>query len=237
MTHQYMPSLVELDVSAARRSVLPQRVYASLKHRVLTCAMLPGERVLEAALSRELDVSRTPLREALNRLAHEGLLVLEPYRGYAVAPLTRQSIRDLFEVRLITEPEAAALSAQRANRDDRERIRAAIELQYTPGDTQSYVEYLRANSTFHLAVARSASNVRLEGIIMSALDHEQRAEYLVLDAGLSINTEDPTNEHWQIFEAIEAQDSSAARALMRKHIEDSTARVVPKFESTAYGRR
>jgi DNA-binding GntR family transcriptional regulator len=231
------PSLVELDVTGATPTVLPERLYAALKHRVLTCALLPDQRILEAELARELEVSRTPLREALNRLANEGLLVLAPYRGYAVAPLTRQSIRDLFEVRLINEPEAAALSAERAGPAAIETIRASAELRYTPGDPGSYIEYLRANSAFHLALARASGNSRLEGIIISALDQEQRAEYLVLDAGLPINVEDSSREHWQIYEAVRARDVAAARRVMRYHIERSTSRIVPKFEATAFGRR
>ena len=230
------PSLVELDVTS-RPSVLPDHIYASLKHRILTCALLPNQRILEEEMAREFRVSRTPLREALNRLAHEALLVLAPYRGYAVAPLTRQSIRELFEVRLINEPEAAALSAARADPADLETVRTSAELRYIPGDPQSYIDYLRANSAFHLALAKASGNTRLEGIIMSALDQEQRAEYLVLDAGLPINTEDATNEHWHIYEAVRAKDADAARGLMRNHIERSARRIIPKFESTAFGRQ
>ena len=237
MLRSHPPSLVELEVTSKRPAVLPDRLYASLKHRILTAELLPNQRILESDLARELEVSRTPLREALNRLANEGLLVLVPYRGYAVGPLTRQSIRDLFEVRLINEPEAAALAAERGTESELQAVRAVAELKYTPGEPESYIEYLRANSSFHLALARTSGNSRLEAIIISALDQEQRAEYLVLDAGLPINTEEPTSEHWEIFEAVRAHDADAARALMRQHITRSARRIIPKFEATTFGRR
>jgi GntR family transcriptional regulator, rspAB operon transcriptional repressor len=105
------PSLIELDPAVTRPAALPDRIYATLKHRMLTCAVLPGARVLERDLCTEMLVSRTPLREALNRLALEGLVAIAPYRGYAVAPLTIVGFRELCEVRQILESEAAAWTA------------------------------------------------------------------------------------------------------------------------------
>ena len=87
------PSVIELDPAISPPTALPDRIYATLKHRILTCAMLPGERIVEKDLCKEMQLSRTPLREAFNRLSLEGLIVLSPYRGYAVAPVTVKSIR------------------------------------------------------------------------------------------------------------------------------------------------
>src|SRR5450759_1269023 len=93
------PSLIELDPAVTRPAALPDRIYATLKHRILTCAMLPSVRIVEKDLCSEMQVSRTPLREALNRLALEGLVTIAPFRGYAVAPLTIDGFRELCEVR------------------------------------------------------------------------------------------------------------------------------------------
>lgn len=84
----------------------PDHIYGILKYRILTCALRPGERLVEKPLTEELQTSRTPLREALNRLAQEDLVILTPYRGYAVSPLTVKDIRELCELRLILESEA-----------------------------------------------------------------------------------------------------------------------------------
>jgi DNA-binding GntR family transcriptional regulator len=96
---------------------LPDRVYSKLKQQILTCRLAPEHRLIESELCAALHVSRTPLREALNRLALEGLVVAAPLAGYIVAPLTIEDIRDLTEVRQIVESEAAALAAQRRDPD------------------------------------------------------------------------------------------------------------------------
>lgn len=93
------PGLIELDPTVPRPAVLADRVYAALKHRVLTCALKPGERLVEADLCTTMGVSRTPLREAMNRLVHEGLILTSPYRGYSVAPLSAEKFSDLCEGR------------------------------------------------------------------------------------------------------------------------------------------
>ncbi|MDO8836976.1 MAG: GntR family transcriptional regulator, partial [Vicinamibacterales bacterium] len=92
-------SLIELDPTVSSPAAISDRVYATLKHRILTCVLLPGQRVVEKELCAEMGISRTPLREALNRLALEGLVVLRPYRGYVIAPLTVADFRELCELR------------------------------------------------------------------------------------------------------------------------------------------
>lgn len=227
------PSLIEIDPKVAMRSVLPDRIYAMLKHRILTCSMLPSRRILEKELSAELRVSRTPLREALNRLALEGLVVLLPYRGYIVAPLTIEDIRELFEVRRTVEAEAAALAAKRVTPEDIEELTSAAELRYTRGDPKTYETYLRANLTFHRAVVRCTHNTRLETIVMTALDQLQRPEYLVLE-GADMDNIAATTEHREIIEALRAHDSERARALMTEHIIRSERRIITALQSTDF---
>jgi DNA-binding GntR family transcriptional regulator len=181
-----IPSLVELDPSQASSvpQAMPTRLYGLIKHRVLTGQLKPGVRIIETELSAEFSVSRTPLREALNRLAHEGLLVLNPYKGYSVTPLSIAHFRELCELRRILEPEAAALAAARATAEDIASLRSHAVLSYTPKNPNSYGDYLRANGSFHLALVRSTRNRMLEGMVMSALDRHQRPCYLGLDVGI-----------------------------------------------------
>src|SRR5260221_9345559 len=88
MSHQARPSLIEIFPQATRPSALPDHVYAVLKQGILSCALQPNERLVEKKLCAELHVSRTPLREALNRLSHEELVSFQPHAGYRVAPIT-----------------------------------------------------------------------------------------------------------------------------------------------------
>jgi DNA-binding GntR family transcriptional regulator len=218
------PSVIELDPAISPPTALPDRIYATLKHRILTCSMRPGDRIVEKDLCKEMQVSRTPLREAFNRLSLEGLIVLSPYRGYAVAPVTVKGYQELCELRRIVEGGTAAIAAERATAEDVQRMVDTAETRYTPGDRESYLGYLRKNSAFHLSVVQCTKNRQLEAILMSALDRHQRPLYLGLDVG--IDGQASTSEHLEIAEAVKTHDRERARTLMVKHIAKAEDRIV-----------
>jgi DNA-binding GntR family transcriptional regulator len=223
---------IDLPQTVASGGVLPDRVYAELKHRVLTCVLKPGDRLIEAELCKALGVSRTPIREALNRLANEGLVVASPFRGYSVAPLTARSFHDLCEVRRMIEPAVAGLAAERATPDDVARLLDLAALTYTPGDRASYEAYLQANSRFHLEIARCARNSQLESIVVAVLDRHQRPCFLGLDVG--IDAEESTQEHIKVIEAIRARDSERATKLMTRHIGGGERRILAALKEAGY---
>lgn len=209
---------------------LPDRIYSALKHRILTCSLAPGRRLMEKDLAQEFGVSRTPLREALNRLALEQLVFLTPYRGYAVAPVLLDDIRKLSELRLIIESESAALAAERATESDLEILDACATLRYHPGNRATYEQYLRDNSAFHQALARCTRNERLEFVVASVLDQIQRPLYLGLDTGL--NAEAATAEHFELIVAIRNRDSSKARQVMADQIRRAEMRILAAVTSS-----
>jgi DNA-binding GntR family transcriptional regulator len=225
-------SLVELDTSFSPPVALTDRIYALLKRRIVTCALVPSQRLVEKDLCAEFGVSRTPFREACNRLALEGLIVMIPYRGYAVAPLTVDSYRELCEVRRIVEGEAAGLAAQRATEQDIEQLAAAAPLEYTPGDHNSYDCYLRGNYAFHQALVRCTGNRQLEAIVMSGLDRHARQGYLGLDTG--INAREATAEHLMIVHAVRSHSPDLARASMITHISRAELRITGALREAGY---
>lgn len=228
----YPPSLIELDPEITRPVALSDRIYATLKHRILTCAMLPSARIMEKDLCGEMQVSRTPLREALNRLAREGLVTMAPFRGYAVAPLTVDGFRELCEVRRILESEAAALCAERATDEEVKRLATLAELRYRREDRQSYEKYLRANSLFHQAVVHATHNSVLEGMVMAALDQHQRPLYRVLRVG--VDGQASTAEHREIVETIRMRSPARARQVTREHIARAEERITRALEAAGY---
>jgi len=225
-------SLIELDPSLPQPTALPDRIYAALKYRILTCAMPPAERIVEKGLCQELEISRTPLREALNRLVLEGLILLRPFRGFIVAPVTVEGFRELCELRRIMEGGTAALAADRAAPEDCSRLRDEARLQYTRGDRDTYVTCLQTNSRFHLALVRCTRNRLLEGIVMSALDRHQRPLYLGLGGGY--NAETRSEEHMHIADAVGRRDAEAARGLMVEHISMAEHRIASALQAAGY---
>jgi len=207
-----------------RPTALPDHVYAVLKQQILSCALPPHERLTEKKLCAELQVSRTPLREALNRLSHEELVSFQPHAGYRVAGISLEGFRNLIELRSIVEPQAAALAAERATPAEIAALRAQATLQHDPNDDSSFVQYCQANSRFHLLVVRCARNPMLENIVMSALDMYQRPTYLRI--GRQMDAGNPSSKHHAIVDAIAQHDAEAARKVMLQHIRGGGERIM-----------
>jgi DNA-binding GntR family transcriptional regulator len=225
-------SLIELNPTIPFQAPLADRVYEALKHRILTCSLLPGQRIIDKILCAELGISRTPLREAENRLCLEGLLIQQTHHGYSIAPVTVEDFRDLCELRRIIEPEVAGLAAERATPGDIDELLNAAELAYTHGHPITYEGYLRGNSAFHLALVRCARNARVEGVVMSALDQHQRPLYLGLDSG--IDAEASSAEHREIVAAVKTRDAARAIGLMKNHISRGEERIVNALRLAGY---
>ena len=232
MSNVARPSLIEIAPHATRPSALPDHVYAVLKQRILSCALKPDERLVEKTLCTELRVSRTPLREALNRLSHEELVAFQPHAGYRVARITLDGFRNLTEFRAIVEPQAAALAAERATPEDIADLRAFATLPYDPNDERGFVDYCRANARFHLRIVRTARNSMLENIVMSALDLYQRPAYLRI--GRQLDPKNPSAKHRAITEAIAKHDAAAARDIMLQHVRGGGERILAALKAANY---
>jgi len=211
-------SLIDLDPDVKPRAAMVDRVYAFLKYQILTCKMSPGQMVSEKEVCDALSVSRTPFREALNRLCSEGLVWSSHYRAYQVTPLVESDIIDLCELRTIIEMEVAALAAQRGAPADVKRLESLSELPNDPGGCGTYSSYLAANSAFHSALGQCCQNARLAAIYASIMDQLQRLFYLGFDFGL--DPSEFTSGHRELVKAIREGDSANAR----KAVVDATQR-------------
>ncbi len=217
LDRNHSPSLVEITQSGFGSVALPDRLYAILKARILTCELNPGERLVEKNLCDEFAISRTPLREAINRLINEKLVEIQAHRGYHVTPLRVDEFRMLNEFRRIVEPQVAALAASRASKETIETLRKYADLpSYTIGDEESFREYCRYNSLFHLHLVRATGNHLLEESVMDALDKYQRPAYLGI--GRQLDSGNPSKEHHSIVDAIESHDAFKAQMVMHQHI-------------------
>lgn len=187
---------------------------------------------MEQALCNELGISRTPLREALNRLSHEELVSFQPHAGYRVAPITIEHFRNLTGLRAVVEPAAAELAALRATEEDIVLLRAHAKVHFDPGDETSFVPYCRANAQFHLTVVRTARNPLLENIVMSALDLYQRPTYMGI--GRQLDASNPSAKHQAIAEAIARRDAASARAIMEQHVRGGGERILEALVAAGY---
>lgn len=197
-----------------------------LRQRILHCELKPGDRLVESALCRELDVSRPSLREALARLANENLLDHRPNRGYQVAEITLEGFRHRCELRIIVESANAERAALRADASAILQLRAVAEI--APEDT---AELIAQNRRFHQAVADAAGNPELSDITRRVLDKDNQPYFYGIDLHDCTTPRAISAEHLEIVDAIAAGDARDAAQRMRRHIEEKEQRIVAAWKN------
>jgi DNA-binding GntR family transcriptional regulator len=199
-------------------------IHAALRRQILTGQVRPGDRLVEGELARRWGVSKSPLREALKTLQHEGLVEAVPRRGYLVTAITVKQVQDLFDLRLILERESAARAARTASPMQIETLRRFVGDPYVVGDVDSQNRFLTANKQFHLAVAQTTGNQRLVGLLDRLLDELERLFHLGLD--VRDRADVLVEEHRALVAAVEARDPERAAAVMETQVENARQMVL-----------
>jgi DNA-binding GntR family transcriptional regulator len=190
-----------------------------LRRAVVRLALPPGTEVSEQRLGARFGLSKAAVRAALARLRAEGLVLAEPRRGHVVAPLTLRDVTEVYALRLLLEPAAAAAAAGRLRPDALARLRAAVADAVDVDDPASIDRFLDANRDVHVSIARAAGNRRLAATIERLLDDSERAIGVALRAGAAGGGLRVREEHEQLLAAIAAGDAGSAERLMRAAIE------------------
>ncbi|MBM3129278.1 MAG: GntR family transcriptional regulator [Chloroflexi bacterium] len=202
---------------------LALHVYEKIRSDILTCALKPGQQVTQVQLVDKFQVGVTPVREALQRLAQEGLVQSIPRFGYIVSAITLADVCALYEFRKIIESAAVRLAAERASDGQLAQIAQAVNFTYTFGDRQSYTDFLAHNAEFHCAIARASGNPRL-GALVYALNNELiRVFHLGLDVRDSAR--EMRDEHIALVNALKARDADRAERILQKQNAKSEERV------------
>jgi DNA-binding GntR family transcriptional regulator len=208
--------------------------YARVRELILSGSLDPGAVLNQVTLAQQIGVSTTPLREALRRLAQQGLVDLGAHRDARVAALDPAEARDLVELRQSLDPLAAGLAAARRTADDLTEIRAALAgLESLPGDPS--VGQLAGHRRFHAAVYRASHNRLLVESLDGLWDKTDRYRRHALRLGRSdAERAERAEEHRLLFEAVQDRDAETATALMHRHVETSLgARAAGRLAATA----
>jgi DNA-binding GntR family transcriptional regulator len=190
-----------------------------LRRAVVRLDLVPGTAVSEQQLAARYRLSKAAVRAALARLRAEGLLLAEPRRGHVVAPLTLRDVTDVYALRLLLEPAAAAAAAGALDGTTAERLRASLSDAIDVADPSSIDRFLDANRAVHVTIARASGNRRLAAAIERLLDDSERAIGVALRAGAAGRGLRVREEHEALLTAVAAGDSDAAERLMRAAIE------------------
>jgi DNA-binding GntR family transcriptional regulator len=210
---------------------LTDTAYAILKRRIIRCEMPPGLHITESQLVSEINIGKTPVREALARLAQEGLVRSYPRYGYVVAPITLGDVKELFGLRLIVEPAAVELAAGRvdvAQLRQLDHLCAVADL--SRGNHESLDEHLHANRELHAIIARASGNQRLAELIEKLHDESERMLHLSLL--FRPRREEILHEHRALIDALAAGDAASARQHMIEQIRAAEANVLDALLSS-----
>lgn len=209
---------------------LPLRdvVFQTLRQAILKGELQPGERLMEIKLAERLGVSRTPIREAIRKLELEGLVVMVPRKGAAVANITEKDTKDVLEVRRTLEMFAVEVACDRISGEQLEQLKKAAKDFEASKGSMDVIRIAETDMLFHEIIYEATQNERLVQMLNNLREnmYRYRIEYLkdsnYYDSLMS--------EHREILEAIEAGDKQRARACMESHINNQQRAVIRKIK-------
>ena len=198
---------------------LGEKIYARFKDDIFACVFAPGESCTEGQLAKFYGVSKAPVRWALAAVSREGLVTARPRKGYTVAPVTIESVNDVFGVRLILEPVAARLAAGRADIELLKALHAKVSKGCTVGDRRSERRWVEANNAFHIEITRAAGNDRLTRIATTILEESQRITHILISVFDRVRS--MGQDHRDLIDALARGDGDGAERVAREHLEHS----------------
>jgi GntR family carbon starvation induced transcriptional regulator len=188
-----------------------------LRKAVLSGELLPGARLTMAHLTRQLGVSQTPLREALQRLAAEGLLDYDPQRGARVAPISDKELYEIYQLRVKLEPDAVSDSVAHSNESWRNDLRAAFVEFDALSDDVPRGQYLELHRAFHRMLRAGCDSAWLRRLTDMLADHSSRFAAISVQPRGGVHA--AKLEHKAIYDAALEGRSDNARDLIRQHMQ------------------
>jgi DNA-binding GntR family transcriptional regulator len=208
---------------------LADDVYEAIFNKLMALEIAPGARVTVDGLVRELEVSHTPIREALGRLEGEGLVVKTHLVGYSAAPqITRRRFDELYDLRLLLEPSAARRAAERISPEQMRGLKEKAEKMRklsSKRERPSYSGFARLDADLHNQVMEIAGNE----LIRDTLAHLHTHFHIFRLMFHARVTEEALSEHDALLDALSSGDAPGAEGAMREHIEHSRQRLLMAF--------
>ncbi len=213
----------------AEAPTLQDRAYEAIKACILSLAFAPGVQLSETELASQLGVSKTPVREALQRLEREDLVRIISYKGVFVTAISVRDVHEISEIRGALVGLAAEQATKTVTDDDIEQARQLLQrgdIALESGDVESW---LQVNNEFHGWLLDRACNLRLRRLLANLDDQFHRIQRLAATVPGGIR--ESNRGHYEILDAMAARDAEAAARLARRHVLDVGERSLRKVES------
>lgn len=209
---------IELDISLA------EKAYLRVRQEIMAAGLTPGQIVSERELARRYNMSKTPIREALSQVCHDGLMQRLPGRGYMVTPITIKDIQDIFDLRLILELEAAKRAVENPSPERIAELNKLAGVRYHLDDPESHLRFLTTNRAFHLTLAEAAGNQRLVEQLEQLLIEMDRLFHLGLR--LRDSSEEMVREHQEVVAALQSGDVEGIQGAIMRQVVASRDRIM-----------
>lgn len=205
------------DIQLKVQKPLKDLVYLELKHKILTGEIVSQTRLMEIDLSEKMNVSRTPIREAIKRLADDGLVKVEPRRGAYVANISIKDMLDVFEVREDMEGFVAKLAAKRITEEEKVQLKEiAYEYEAAIEKADDKERIIELDEKFHNFIVKCSGNETLRELVNYVQELSLRFRYLYYD-DFSLY-ESTAEQHNRIMEAINSGRDNEARVEADAHV-------------------
>lgn len=203
------------------RTSKANRVYDDIKEAILSGVLEPGAAIDKIALCERLGVSRFPVTTAINRLAYERLVLIEPQHGSFIAKISADDVRDLMIIRRALEVEIASEAAHRLPPESMAALERNLRYQHAAEQAKDIAGFYALDVEFHQIIISGIALAHANEILEGLRAHLERVRRLLLTPpGRLPNT---LKEHRAVAEAIKSGDSQAARVTMRAHLEQTSA--------------
>ncbi len=208
---------VDSSENGSEKLLLREVAYKRLKNAIRDGDLQPGDPLFEIHLSEKLNISRTPVREALQQLVLEGLVKNMPNRAMTVAAPSMEELLNVLHIRSLVDPEVARLVAGAATTEVVQLLEATVERMEQAAAEGNRKDWSRADSLFHETMGAACPNVLLGQL---SLQMRNRTQLAATDAKTSSpRLVECTKEHIQVIEAIANRDADKAKEAMQRHIE------------------
>ena len=214
----------EMPKAPAKGASLAEMAYTAIKENILKLYFLPGQYLNEGALCALLNVGRTPVHQALQRLQHEGLVEIMPRKGVIVQPGSIAEILKILDSRATVESDLARNAAARITPDAAAELRDLARTGVYKKTSSQLEDFIEADRVFHAKFAELAGNPVLSDIARSL--HDRSIRYWYLHLWQTFDGRATGDEHAAIADAIAAGDGEGAASALRAHIESLRARLL-----------
>lgn len=207
-----------MSIDNGDRRSLTERVYETLRSEILTARRRPETLLLEHELATEFGVSKTPIREALRLLVHEGWVIVLPRKGYLVRPLRFEDVREVFALRRMIEPTLVVEAIKRSTSAQLDELERVVDAQQAAEDIDEALDHATA---FHVGIAKLANNKRAERVLLGLVDEARRMNHLAPALGRRVQEDAEIKDHRELVQAMRAQDIELAHEIMERHSRES----------------